>query len=194
MHQNLLPKEGETYYYEGFFEPVESDTFFQKLKEEIDWKQEPIRIFGQWRMQPRLTALYGNPDVPYTYSRLEMKASPFTPTLELIRSRLSAFCDAEFTHVLLNLYRDGSDSMGWHRDNEASLGKFPVIASVSLGDTREFQLRHYRDKKQKIKVPLTHGSLLVMKGPTQTHWEHQIPKTAKEVGERINLTFRVIQA
>ena len=194
MSENLLPGEGEAYFYGDFFGQEESDRWLASLREEITWKQEPIRIFGKWRMQPRLTALYGNPRIPYTYSRLEMRANPFTPTLAEIRERLMAFCGEEFTHVLLNLYRDGRDSMGWHRDNEPSLGPLPLIASVSLGDTREFQLRHYAGKKPKIKLPLTHGSLLLMKGSTQTHWEHQIPKTAKQVGERINLTFRVIEA
>ncbi len=164
MCKNLLPKGGEAYYHGGFFGKDESDLWLKRLREEIAWKQEPIRIFGKWRMQPRLTALHGDPEIPYTYSRLEMRANLFTPTLIEIRERLMAFCGVSFTHVLLNLYRDGRDSMGWHRDNEASLGPLPVIASVSLGDTREFQLRHYADKAPKIKVPLTHGSLLLMKG------------------------------
>jgi alkylated DNA repair dioxygenase AlkB len=107
-----------------------------------------------------------------------------------MKDRLQEFTGIEFTHVLCNYYRDGQDSMGWHRDNEAVLGKNPIIASITFGATRMFQIRHYETKKHKIDIPLTHGSLLIMSGESQHHWEHQIPKTKKVVGARVNLTFR----
>ncbi len=143
-------------------------------------------------MQPRLTALYGDPKLPYGYSGIKMIPHPFSPTLLAIKARIESLAGVKFTHVLLNRYRDGKDSMGWHRDNEKALGINPVIASVSFGAARDFHLRLYETKSEKLTLNLSHGSLLIMKGLTQHHWEHQIPKRANLVGERINLTFRVI--
>ena len=117
----------------------------------------------------------------------------FTPTLFEIKSKIEKQINLNFTSCLLNLYRDGNDSNGWHADNEKELGLNPTIASVSFGAERIFQMKHRNSKKEKVKINLTNGSLLVMKGRTQHHWLHQIPKTKKEVGERINLTFRIIK-
>lgn len=191
--ENLLPFDGETRYYSGFFRKDEADQFFEKLKNQIEWKQEPIKIFGKTIMQPRLTALYGNPEKPYGYSGIVMQPLVWTDFLLEIKNRVEEKAKTNFTHVLLNYYQDGKDSMGWHRDNEGVLGPNPTIASVSFGETREFQIRHYAEKKFKLKLPLDHGSLLIMGGSSQHHWEHQIPKTAKSLGPRINLTFRKIQ-
>ncbi len=157
------------------------------------WRQEPIKLFGKAIMQPRLTALYGNPDKPYGYSGIEMEAFPWTDFLMEIKTKVERKAQVIFTHVLLNYYRDGRDSMGWHRDNEAVLGPNPTIASLSFGETREFQIRHYFEKNVKQKIPLEHGSLLIMSGSSQHYWQHQIPKTSKNLGPRINLTFRKIQ-
>lgn len=187
---NLLPIQGETRLYADFFSQKLADIYFRKLQDSLDWKQEPIRIFGKLVMQPRLTALYGDPERPYGYSGISMIPSLWTDELCEMKNKLQEFLGIEFTHVLCNYYRDGKDSMGWHRDNEAVLGKNPSIASITFGATRVFQIRHYQTKAHKIDVPLTHGSLLIMSGESQHHWEHQIPKTKKLLGPRINLTFR----
>lgn len=191
--ENLLPFDGETRYFPDFFRKDESDQFFEKLKNQIEWKHEPIKIFGKTIMQPRLTALYGNPEKPYGYSGIIMQPLVWTDFLLEIKNWVEEKAETCFTHVLLNYYRDGKDSMGWHRDNETILGPNPTIASVSFGETREFQIRHFAEKKYKLKLPLDHGSLLIMSGSSQHHWEHQIPKSAKPFGPRINLTFRKIQ-
>lgn len=191
--ENLLPFHGETRYFNEFFLKDEADLFFLKLKNQIEWRQEPIKLFGKTIMQPRLTALYGNPEIPYGYSGIIMQPFPWTDFLTEMKFRIEEKVQESFTHVLLNYYRDGKDSMGWHRDNEAALGPNPTIASLSFGETREFQIRNYFEKKLKLKLALDHGSLLVMSGSSQHHWEHQIPKTSKTLGPRINLTFRKIQ-
>ncbi|HSJ68498.1 MAG TPA: alpha-ketoglutarate-dependent dioxygenase AlkB [Anditalea sp.] len=189
---NLLPSDGEVYYFPDFFTHEESFYFFNYLKQNVPWRQEPIKIFGKEIMQPRLTALYGDPAIPYSYSGIQMVPHPFTDQLLKIKHKVELLAGVTFTHALLNYYRNGRDSMGWHRDNEKSLGTEPVIGSVSFGASRSFQLRHYIDKKPKISIALGSGSYLLMKGQTQQHWEHQVPKTQSMVEERINLTFRVI--
>ncbi len=188
--QNLLPFQGETYLYPGFFSPKKSDLYFQQLQQNLEWKREPIKMFGKMVMQPRLTALYGEPDRPYGYSGISMRPLVWTSELLEIKKTIESFTGDQFTHVLCNLYRDGQDSMGWHRDNEAVLGRNPSIASVTFGVTRVFQIRHYESKSHKTDIPLTHGSLLLMRGESQHYWEHQLPKSKKVFGTRINLTFR----
>jgi len=122
-----------------------------------------------------------------------MQPHAWNPLLVYIKEEVEAACGEQFTTVLLNYYRDGKDSNGWHADNEKELGRNPVIASVSFGAERTFHLQHNTIKEQKLKITLEHGSLLLMKGPTQHFWKHQIPKTTKDIGPRINLTFRVIK-
>lgn len=190
--QNLLPKDGCTVFYPHFFEKSVSDNLFLQLKESIAWRAEEIKIYGRWVMQPRLTAWYGDEGKAYRYSGIEMKPLPWTPYLLEIKNKIEKQCDVSFNSVLLNYYRTGADSMGWHSDDEPELGKNPVIASVSFGAERMFCLRHKEDKKLQVKVKLTSGSLLYMGGETQHHWQHALPKTAKPVGKRINLTFRRI--
>ncbi|RYY54061.1 MAG: alpha-ketoglutarate-dependent dioxygenase AlkB [Chitinophagaceae bacterium] len=194
MPDNLLPADGEVYFYPAFFEKEEADLLFARLQSRIPWKQEPITIMGKKIMQPRLTALLGDPRFPYTYSGLKMNPDNFTDELLLIRERVELPGKTTFTTALLNFYRDGSDSMGWHRDNEKSLGPDPVIASVSFGATRNFKLKHRPGEHGIITVPLTHGSLLLMQGTTQDYWYHSIPKQLRPVGPRINITFRRIVA
>lgn len=191
--KNLLPHSGEVLYYESFFELKKANEYFDVLLNEISWKQEPIWMFGKKVMQPRLTALYGDEGISYSYSGITMASIPWSYTLLEIKRKVEEVAAARFSHVLLNLYRDGQDSMGWHRDNEDSLGPEPVIASVSFGVSRKFQFRNYADKKEKLQIELGHGSLLLMKGTCQEHWEHQIPKSKKVSGGRINLTFRLIR-
>lgn len=190
---NLLPFKGEALLYAQFFSKEESDLYFEQLKNTIHWKQEPIKIFGREVMQPRLTAWYGDAGKAYTYSGITMHPLPWIPALETIRQKIKNIASVSFNSALLNLYRDGKDSMGWHRDNEKELGINPVIGSVSFGATRIFKLRNHQDKSLIKSIPLTHGSLLLMKGETQHYWEHHIPKTNEPAGGRINITFRVIQ-
>lgn len=188
--QNLLPFQGEVRYYPDFIQWEKASELYRRLEKEIEWKQEPIRLFGKTILQPRLTALYGDPEKSYSYSGITMNPIPWNNTLREIKFQIEKLSMESFTHVLLNFYRDGKDSMGWHRDNEASLGRNPTIASISLGETRDFQLRHYEDKKIKLNIPLNSGSLLIMGGESQHFWEHQIPKSKKVSKGRINLTFR----
>jgi alkylated DNA repair dioxygenase AlkB len=189
---NLLPYNGDVFFFPGFLSKNDSDNFLQQLTHSIAWKQEPIRLFGKTVMQPRLTAWYGDPGKQYAYSGITMPPLPWTATLQTIKTAAEKTTGHSFNSALLNLYRDGKDSMGWHRDNEKELGGNPVIASVSLGASRVFKLRYYTDKSICQSIELTHGSLLLMKGATQHYWEHQVAKTAKPVGARINITFRYI--
>ena len=180
-------------YYPNFFDKIEADAIHSKLITEIPWQQDEITVYGKKHLQPRLTALFGNEGKSYSYSNIKMQPHYWTLLLQKIKSRVESVAGINFTTVLLNQYRDGKDSNGWHADNEKELGTNPVIASLSFGAARVFQLKHNTDKTLKQNIILEHGSLLVMKGTTQHCWKHQIPKTAKPVGERINLTFRVIQ-
>ena len=186
-------KDGELYYDRFFFSNIEANKYFNLLKKEIQWQQDDIKIFGKIYPQPRLTALYSNNNKSYSYSNIKMQPITFTPTLFDIKSKIEKRLNSQFTSCLLNLYRNGQDSNGWHADNEKELGLNPVIASLSLGAERVFHMKHRNDKKEKLKINLTNGSLLVMRGKTQHHWLHQIPKTRKKVEERINLTFRIIK-
>lgn len=170
-----------------------ADAWLAALRAETDWRAEAIQLFGRMVAMPRLTAWVADDDRTYTYSGLTMQPGPWTPTLRAIRARLHETTGLDFGGVLLNRYRDGSDSMGWHADDEPELGPDPVIASISLGATRTFQLKH-RTRKDlaRVDLDLEHGSLLVMHPPTQAHWLHQLPKRRGRdaPGERINLTFR----
>lgn len=190
--QNILPKDGEVYFHPHFFPVDQSAKYFHLLNETISWKQEPIWMFGKQVMQPRLTAWYGDPEKSYRYSGITMHPSPWTPALMEIKSQLEALSGIPFNSALLNLYRHEQDSMGWHRDNETELGLNPVIGSVSFGSSRMFHLRHHRDKKCKVHIELTDGSVLLMRGATQHHWEHALPKRTKPLQSRINITFRRI--
>ena len=187
---NLLPFQGEVTFYPNFYSKEDSFHYLKVLQECLEWRQEPIRMFGKWIVQPRLTALYGDPNVSYGYSGIEMETLPFTKELEQIKNHIQDFTKHEFTHVLCNYYRNGQDSMGWHRDNEDVLGKDPTIASLTFGASRIFQLRPYGKKEPKLNIELSDGSLLLMGGESQHFWEHQIPKTKKVLAPRINLTFR----
>ncbi len=177
---------GVLIYYPHFFTPEEADTLLATLQKGIDWKQEQGR-FG--RPFPRLTALYADAGATYTYSGVTYPSLPWTAELDAVRRRVEAAAGAPFNSVLLNRYRDGSDSIGWHADDEPELGTNPVVPSISLGAGRRFLLRH-NESRQKLEYLLRHGSLLVMAGALQHHWQHSIPKSTAAVGERINLTFR----
>lgn len=179
-------------YYPRFFTAKNATHYFNVLKANTPWQQDTIRVFGKTHLQPRLTALYGNNAKSYTYANITMQPHAFTPELLAIKAAVEKEVGVVFSSCLLNYYRDGKDSNGWHADDEKELGPHPVIASVSFGAERFFHLRHKRNKVLKHKMHLQQGSLLVMQGKTQTYWQHQIAKTARKIGGRINLTFRVI--
>lgn len=179
-------------YYPNFFDKEEAEALFTSLQNDIPWQQDTIRVYGKTYPQPRLTALFGNEGKSYSYSNIKMHPNPWTPTLLQIKHKIETVVNANFTTVLLNNYRDGKDSNGWHADNEKELGSNPIIASVSFGAPRIFQLKHINSANQKINITLENGSLLLMQGTTQHFWKHQIPKTTKVIGPRINLTFRII--
>jgi alkylated DNA repair dioxygenase AlkB len=197
----LFPKEKITFnvpdatieYYPDFFDKLRSNELLAKLRDEIPWQQDEITVFGKTYPQPRLTALFGNEGKSYSYSNVVMQPHSWNALLMFIKNELEEVCPENFTTVLLNLYRDGKDSNGWHADNERELGRNPIIASISFGAERTFHLQHNTLKEQKLKINLEHGSLLLMKGTTQHFWKHQIAKTAKPIGPRINLTFRIIK-
>jgi alkylated DNA repair dioxygenase AlkB len=185
--------EGEARLWPAAFGVAEATRLFGDLREQIDWRQEEILMFGRRVAVPRLVAWHGDPGASYTYSGTEHHPCPWIPVLDVVRDRVAVLAGVDFNAVLLNLYRDGRDGMGWHADDEPELGRNPVIASVSLGAMRRFCLRHRRRKDLRLDVPLSHGSLLLMSGATQHYWVHALPKTAATVGERINLTFRRVE-
>lgn len=192
-HTNLLERDGHATYDARFFAPSESDRLFDILRAELAWRQDEITLYGKTHPIPRLQAWYGKSHTTYRYSSLVLKPLPWTATLLDIKRSVEAACGHPFNCVLANLYRHGRDYAAWHSDDEAELGVEPVIASVSFGATRKFRLEHKRDRGlERVDLELEHGSLLIMKGRTQDCWKHQLVKTAKPCGERINLTFRHI--
>jgi len=178
--------------HEHFFNAQESASIMQALITEIDWQQYQIKIFGKTLDQPRLTAYYGEDHPYYAYSNIKLQPIPFTPILLSIKNKIETLTSYQFNGVLLNYYRNGDDSMGWHADDEKELGTNPVIASLSFGASRTFQMHHrFQKSTAKQSIILNDASLLVMQGETQHFWKHQIPKQ-KNKGPRINLTFRKI--
>lgn len=192
--EHFIPNlpDGELLYYPAFLSLSEADKLYQHLYDKTSWQADKITVFGKTYDQPRLTALYAKNPTPYTYSNITMHPSPMSKNLLDLIQKISEVNKHDFNAVLLNLYRDGKDSNGWHADNEAELGQNPVIASISLGEERYFHLKHRTHKEQRLKIKLKHGSLLIMGGAMQHHWLHQIPKTTKNISPRINLTFRKI--
>jgi alkylated DNA repair dioxygenase AlkB len=183
----------EISYFPNFYDQVTADEIYAKLQKDILWQQDDIKVYGKIYPQPRLTALYGNEGLSYSYSNIKMQPHMWSLLLQKIKVEVEQVAGTNFSTVLLNYYRDGKDSNGWHADNEKELGLNPIIGSITFGAERVFQLKHNTVKDQKKSIVLEHGSLLLMKGTTQHCWKHQIPKTAKPIGPRINLTFRLIQ-
>jgi alkylated DNA repair dioxygenase AlkB len=174
--------------WEHFFPRAEADNFYNTIMAETPWKQEEITVYDKTHLTPRMTVWYGK-----RRDGSKQPIKPFTPVLAGIKERVEATTGIQFTSVLVNLYRDGKDGVGWHRDQDRELGPRPIVASVSFGETRPFEIRHkFRKDLEKIRIPLHHGSLLLMGGTMQHYWEHQIPKTAKVIKPRINLTFRIV--
>lgn len=171
--------------------PIDDQTLLQQLLETTPWLQKDVTLWGKTHKQPRLVAWYG--EHPYTYSGSQLDPHPWSETLLSLKSAVEQKCDTRFNSVLLNYYRNHQDAMGFHSDDEKELGSQPVIASLSLGDSRRFVLKHRRRKDvPDTRVLLDSASLLLMKGPTQANWKHGIPRESKPCGPRINLTFRRI--
>ncbi|MDO8650930.1 MAG: alpha-ketoglutarate-dependent dioxygenase AlkB [Undibacterium sp.] len=193
--ESIALVDAELAFAEHFYPPAVADDLFATLLAQTHWRQESIQVWGKAHRQPRLTAWHGDDGSAYSYSGIHLQASSWTPTLLRIRRDISAATGHEFNSVLLNLYRDQQDSMGWHSDDEPELGRNPVIASLSLGAMRRFKLKHTTRKEQKtLALDLPGGSLLIMAGDTQHHWQHGIAKQTAPIGPRINLTFRQIIA
>ncbi|MGS2719278.1 alpha-ketoglutarate-dependent dioxygenase AlkB family protein [Paraglaciecola aestuariivivens] len=178
-------------YWPNFIQAKLAEQYFSVLLNELAWRQEQIQIYGKSVAVPRLQAWYGDKGCTYQYSNLQLEPMSWTPSLVEIKHQCEIASASQFNSVLANLYRDGQDGMGLHADNEAELGKQPVIASVSLGQARTLRFVH-QTKKYRHKITLNSGSLLIMQGNTQNYWKHEVPKSTKALGPRINLTFRRI--
>ena len=176
---------------------TKADQLLTQLLDQTQWTRPTLRLFDKQVLSPRLAAWYGDIEAIYTYSGLTNTPIPWTPTLTRIRKEIERDSGSKFNSVLLNLYRDGNDAMGWHADDEAELGNCPVIASLSLGACRRFLLRPKKsqaaEKRHSVPLDLSHGSLLLMQGETQKYWQHSVGRTRKTIGPRVNLTFRNIR-
>ncbi|WP_328700939.1 alpha-ketoglutarate-dependent dioxygenase AlkB family protein [Aquariibacter albus] len=175
--------------------PRPASLLLSELIRDTPWRSEHITVWGKKHLQPRLVAWYGDEGRNYTYSGISMNPLPWTTTLLELRALVESTCDERFNSVLLNYYRDGRDSMGFHSDDEPELGPRPTIASLSLGESRIFAFKHkQRSDAPTVNIELASGSLLLMKGDTQRNWKHGIAKSSRPLGPRVNLTFRRIQA
>jgi alkylated DNA repair dioxygenase AlkB len=188
---NLLPKDGIVHYFGPIMDRKTADEYFQKLLVAIPWEKDVLVMFGKRLETKRKVAWYGDLPFDYTYSNTTKTALPWTQDLCSLKSMVEAAAGETFNSCLLNLYHSGEEGMSWHSDDEKELKKEGTIASVSLGATRKFVFKH-KNIKEKVEVLLDHGSLLLMKGTTQTHWLHRLPPTKRVNGPRINLTFRTI--
>ncbi|MFN5148761.1 MAG: alpha-ketoglutarate-dependent dioxygenase AlkB family protein [Flavobacteriia bacterium] len=189
--EKIIINDGWLIYDPHFYSASESELVFEGLKQLPTWEQGTIKIFGKDHKTPRLESFHADKGLRYGYSGQRMRTHEFNDTLQSIRTKLCQESGFQFNSVLCNLYRNGSDSNGWHADNEHELGKDPIIASISFGATRRFDLKHALSG-EKFSLELSHGSLLIMGGAIQHHWKHQIAKTKKVMHPRINLTFRLI--
>lgn len=188
--QALRLIDADVNYWPQFIAAGLANQWFDLLLENTDWQQDTITVYGKQHLTPRLSYWVGEQWMDYSYSQHTMQPNPWTPLLKQIKEQIEGLCKVSFNSVLLNYYRDGKDSNGWHSDDEPELGIEPIIASLSLGAARDFHLRHKQTRKVH-RMALAPGSLLLMQGSTQTNWQHQIPKRA-QAGARINLTFRSI--
>lgn len=186
---NLLPYDGEVNYHGTIFPYDTSKRFYEKLMDEIEWKHDEAYMFGKHIITKRKVAWYGNENFSYTYSNVTKTALPWTEDLLVLKEKIEQLTEVTYNSCLLNLYHDGSEGMAWHSDDEKALGESTTIASLTFGATRKFAFKHKRSKET-ISLFLESGSLLVMKGITQTHWLHRLPPTKKVKHPRINLTFR----
>jgi alkylated DNA repair dioxygenase AlkB len=188
---NLLPNDGTVNYYGKILNSKEANQNFDLLMKNILWQNDEVIIFGKHIITKRKAAWYGDSDYLYTYSNSTKQALPWTEELSWLRQIVEELVGAKFNSCLLNLYHDGKEGMGWHSDDEKSLGKNNTIASLSLGAERKFLFKH-KQTKQIVSLVLENGSLLVMKEATQSNWLHSLPKSKNIIHSRINLTFRTI--
>lgn len=188
---NLLPQDGVVNYYGRILSPVEADHFYSILLSSIEWKNDEAIIFGKKITTKRKAAWYGDRDYEYTYSNITKRALPWTKELLDLKNRIEAATGEQFNSCLLNLYHNGEEGMAWHSDGEKDLKKDGAIGSLSLGAQRKFCFKH-KASGQVVSMMLEHGSLLVMKGTTQTYWLHRLPPSKAVTRPRINLTFRTI--
>jgi alkylated DNA repair dioxygenase AlkB len=186
-----LPEELLTYRAD-FMDKETSDQLFQKFIAGIPWKQTTQKMWDKVYLTPRLTSWHGDLGTDYSVSGRISNPNPWTPELLLLKAKVEAVAGIKFNSVLLNYYRDGNDSVAWHSDRESVLGKNPIIASLSFGQVRSFDIRNKADHKAHYSVKLEHGSFLLMKAGLQEHWEHRIAKSIKPMKARVNLTFRVV--
>lgn len=182
----------EVRYRPGWLGRDEADALLVALQAQVPWEVHRIRMFGRWVDSPRLSCWIGDPGASYVYSGARFEPRPWPAALQALRARIDAEAGVAMNSVLANLYRDGRDAMGWHSDDEPELGPRPVIASLSLGAPRRFAFRHRRERSRRLVIELGHGSLLLMSGDSQAEWQHALPRTARPVGPRLNLTFRRI--
>jgi alkylated DNA repair dioxygenase AlkB len=185
--------DAELSFYPDWLDAATAAQWLQALVAQTPWQQPQLMLYGRAVTVPRLVAWYSDADVRYGYSGHTHQALPWTPLLAQIRADLEQRLGQRFNGVLLNYYRDGQDSMGWHSDDEAELGRDPVIASLNLGGTRRFDLRRVGENRIAHSLSLTDGSLLVMAGSTQHHWQHQVAKTRSLCAPRLNMTFRLVR-
>lgn len=194
--ERLILDDAELIYFRSFYDTATADQLFESIHRDTPWRHEYIQVAGLQRLQPRLSAWYGDPEATYSYSGLSLQPLEWTPTLAQIKHDISVRAQVHvhstFNSVLLNYYRDQHDSMGWHSDDEPELGPQPVIASLTLGCPRIFELKHKSRAKLRYQIPLEHGSVLIMAGETQRHWLHAIAKEQQFCRPRLNLTFRQI--
>ncbi len=189
---NLLPYDGCVEYLGDVLSAERADAYFRVLLNDIDWQHDQAMIFGRLIQTKRKVAWYGDAEYSYTYSGIEKKALPWTDVLLELKAMVEAQSGERFNSCLLNLYHNGSEGMAWHSDAEKDLKQYGTIASLSLGESRRFLFKH-KLSHEKIETQLAHGSLLLMKGTTQSHWLHHLPTTKRALGARINLTFRCIE-
>ena len=188
---NNLPYDGTLYYIEDFYSDQQASRIINELKTYQQYEQRVVKLFGKEFSAPRLEAFYSKNNQNYKYSGLILKGNKFTPMIERICCEVESFSGEQFNSVLINVYRNGKDSNGWHSDNEKELGENPVIASLSFGAPRKIHFRHNKTHFKKT-IKMEHGSLMIMTGSIQHYWKHQVPKTTKVDGARINMTFRKI--
>ena len=189
--RNLLPRDGIVNYFGKIFSEEEANHYYSILLNTIVWKNDEAIIFGRKIVTKRKVAWYGEREFEYTYSKVTKKAHIWTPELLHLKERIEAKSGESFNSCLLNLYHSGDESMAWHSDAEKDLKRNGAIASVSFGAERKFAFKH-KKTKETVSLYLEHGSLLIMKGTTQTHWLHRLPPTKKIQSPRVNLTFRTI--
>ncbi|MDY0779666.1 alpha-ketoglutarate-dependent dioxygenase AlkB family protein [Tenacibaculum sp. IB213877] len=189
--KNLLPYDGTVNYYGCVFPRLQADNYYDVLLNTIEWKNDEAIIFGKRMVTKRKVAWYGEKPFEYQYSNVTKIALPFTNELLEIKKKIEELTNETYNSCLLNLYHDGSEGMAWHSDGEKDLKKNGAIASVTFGAERKFGFKH-KETKEVVSLVLQHGSLLVMKDETQTHWLHRLPPTKKVHRPRVNLTFRTI--